>query len=129
MEDGLFRKGESTMKRVVIVNTGGRRLLLAEKGGYDSFVAFLKDRIEGLKEEKIIVEVVTSVEEAMKFFSRMGVLIFITLGMLNEARRIKESHPWLRVIVFTGLLPEDEVILFHKRWLSGDPVQMLVSGV
>lgn len=68
------------------------------------------------------VEVVPSVavlREKFSGFPRPDVVIFRTCSMLVEARAIKREFPRAKVIVFTGAMPDDEVILVHKRWNIG----------
>ena len=111
------------MKQVVIVNAGGWGSLSAEKGDYDEFVGYLQ-RILDAAEEKVRerlekaaeVHVVRSVKEALDILDGHGVLVFMTRGMLGEARRIKARYEKMVVVVLTGLIPSDEVIILSKGW-------------
>lgn len=126
-------------KRVVIVNAGGFGRLDASNGDYDGFIGLLSRFLDTLtqnapvtgKEEKaVIVEVVTSVEEAEGRVNQGQVdcLIFITRGLLAEAKRIKMKHPHqgLKVIVFTSLMPENDLILLDKSWLSSEALKAVI---
>jgi hypothetical protein len=118
----MSEKREVPMKKVVIVNAGGRGKLSAAEGSYDTIAMGLKRWFEEaespIKPGTKIVEavVVSSMEEAMEKFGT-EVLVFLTAGMLEEARKFKRSHKDIKVIVLTGLIPEDEVIIVDKNWL------------
>ena len=122
------------ISRVVIVNAGGRMQLSAEAGDYDQTVDFLVRTLTGLKSvtpperNRAEAKVVTSVEDAdMELqHGRVDVLIFMTLGLRHEAERIKTQYPKVKVIVLTGLLPDDEVVLVDKSWLNVDLVRGLL---
>lgn len=114
------------MKRVVIVNAGGRLALSAERGDYDNLVESLQRLINGF--ESCQGEVVNSVEAARGLLDRTDVVIFVTAGLLGEARRIKQSHSRIRVIVLTGLVPGDEVIILSKLWYTPDLIRDAVMS-
>ncbi len=121
------------MKRVLIVNAGGRLSLSAEAGSYDQTVENLQRQINGLQrldgtDEKIAtVEVVESVEVAEKQSNTANVIIFVTAGLLDAAQSIKSKHPHLRVIVFTGLIPEVEVIVLSKQWWTLELIRDIIT--
>ena len=122
------------MKNVVIVKAGGRLSLSADKGSYDTIVDSLQRQITGMEkfghpDEKLAtVQVVDSVEAAKQLLDRAEVMIFVTAGLLYEARSIKEANPRLRVVVLTGLIPEDEVILVAKQWWTPDLIRDVITG-
>ncbi|OGZ33325.1 MAG: hypothetical protein A3I88_00145 [Candidatus Portnoybacteria bacterium RIFCSPLOWO2_12_FULL_39_9] len=110
------------MKKVVIVREG--QWGLVKKESYEEFIEILKEILEKAvspdgKEKIAEVEVVeTSAEALLKL--RMGgidTLIFISRDKLAEARQIKKVHRRLKVVLFTGLIPEEEIILVDKGWL------------
>jgi hypothetical protein len=55
-------------------------------------------------------------------------VIFVTLGMRYEAKMMKKQHPNVRVVVATGLLPDDEVIIMHRNWLTPQEFHILSSS-
>ncbi len=121
------------MRKVVIINAGERMSLSAEKGSYDSMVGSLKniiDRIKQTSDEKIEVEVLDSIDSGELGHTELDtdvlILIFVTAGMLRKAREIKARFPRIRVIVLTGLIPDDEVTLISKRCISSDLVKSLI---
>jgi hypothetical protein len=122
------------MKKVVIVNAGGRGDLSAEKGSYQSIVDYLgrevnKLTLMGKPNEKIAeVQVVNSVQEARNLIRQTDVMFFMTAGLLPEARNMKQENKRAKVIVMTGLLPEDDVVMFDKAWFSSPAVDSLVRG-
>ena len=48
--------------------------------------------------------------------------------MLTEAREIKKRNPWMKVVVLTGLLPDDEVVVVDKAWLDQHLCDTLVES-
>lgn len=82
------------------------------------------------EEPRATVEVVTLAElrEKLKRIpGRPDVVIFRTRDMAREAHAIKREYPHARVIVFSGLLPEDEVIFVDKGWdLSAEATTSIV---
>jgi len=114
------------LTRVIIVKAGGRMSLSADAGDYDSMIEFLERTLNGFKsvtepeQNCAQATVVNSVEEAESAVEegRADMLIFLTLGLRHEADRIKKQHPTVKVVVLTGLLPDDEVVLVEKEWMS-----------
>lgn len=109
------------MQTVVIVNAGAWRDLSAEHGSYDAFVEHLRRTCanverepDGVVRELVQVHVARSVEEALAKLDDKGVLVFVTRGMLGEARRIKHQHPKIRVVVLTSDVLDDEVLIVDK---------------
>jgi DNA-binding NarL/FixJ family response regulator len=126
-------------QRVLIVNEGGWGGV--EKETYNSIVHSIKQLLEKAtkkdyhsgKEKKRakFVTVVGSIEEAMEKV-RMGdvdVLIFNSSSMIFEARKIKKEYRQLKVIVLTGLLPDDELILLNKAWIFSPGKSILETVV
>jgi len=115
-------------QRVVIVNEGAWGEVTKES--YDSFVRFIKREIERAMrrypssgEEKKRAEsviVVESTDEAIKRLDMndVDILIFNSRGMIPEAREIKRKYRRLKVILLTGLIPDDEIILMDKGWIA-----------
>jgi len=77
-----------------------------------------------------IVEVVPTVDalhEKLRDFPRPSVVIFRTRDMIPEARALRRENHDVRVIVFTGLIPDDEVVIVSKAWaLSGDALRSVI---
>ena len=122
------------MRRVAIVNAGGYRDHSAEKGSYDSIVENLKWKLEQarIKERDsdegrpaAEVRIVKSSEEALPWLHDEGTIIFVNRGLLGEAQRIAKWHPRLRGILMTGLLPEGEVILASKEWVTLELIEKM----
>jgi len=119
------------LKRVVIVNAGERMLLSAKKGSYDTYVNAFKRGVDNINEdtkEKSLapVEVVKSIKEVK--LEDVDVLIFVSLSMLLEAREIKKKFPHLKIMVATGLLPEGEVVIVDKSWLTPELLYEFSTG-
>ncbi|MDP3771692.1 MAG: hypothetical protein Q8R16_05310, partial [bacterium] len=47
------------------------------------------------------------------------VVVFLTLGLVEEMRQIKRLYPNVKIIGFTGAFPRDEIILVPKQWNLG----------
>ena len=117
-------------RRVFIVKEGGSHGMSAEKGDYDRFVGELlrilrielpKPGTNGKESERLCeVAVVPSTEEALNELAGSyfrGVLVFVSKGMLWKAEQIKKAHRDLRVVVFSGTSPENEVLTISKAVL------------
>ncbi|OGC47426.1 hypothetical protein A2713_02330 [candidate division WWE3 bacterium RIFCSPHIGHO2_01_FULL_35_17] len=109
------------MRKVIIVQEG--QWGIVTKKNYDEFIKILKkiveNAVDGNKERIAEVEVVETSAEALTRLEmkRIDTLIFISRDMLAEAKKIKKVHHRLKVVLFTGLIPEEEVILVDKGWL------------
>ncbi|KKT25252.1 MAG: hypothetical protein UW11_C0031G0005 [Parcubacteria group bacterium GW2011_GWA2_43_9b] len=110
----------------------GGRLAFVSEGGYgmvtqaeyDDIAESMVSSYQRLKkadtEEKIFtsVEVISSVEEAERKVRRgeINILVFLTRGQVQNARRIKTAYPYVKVAILTGLIPDDEIIWVSKAW-------------
>jgi len=115
-------------KRVLFVNEGSWGSVKKEE--YDILIGSLKRLLERAtkkdyrsdeeKKRAKSVAVAASTEEAMEEVKKnhVDVLIFNSRSMIPEAREIKRQHRRLKVIVLTGLIPDDEVVLMDKGWIS-----------
>jgi len=74
------------------------------------------------------VESVETFKEAKERVSKgdINVLVFISRSMIPEAREIKKANRKLKVIVLTGLIPDDEIIIISKLWINRNLVESLV---
>lgn len=117
-------------QKILIVNAGGRGALSAANGDYDTWATSLhmyfeiaeRGRVEaaarhGRTVEPMSVEVVKSTE-GIEVDEGLRAVIFLSLSMENTAQRIKQARPDVNVIVVTGLIPNDRVIVFEKDWIS-----------
>ena len=53
-------------------------------------------------------------------------LVFLSRSMIPAAQKIKAQRPRWDVIVFTGLIPEDEVKVVQKNWLDVNFVKQVL---
>ncbi len=121
-------------KNVVIVKEGTYGGVKQED--YDEIAEIVRRVLEGLtrknssnllEEEKVFasVEVVNTAEDARnKSLNNLDILIFLTLAKTEVARAIKKERPQTDVIIYTGLIPDDEIIWINKGW----PLEVL-SGI
>ena len=121
-------------KRVVIVDEG--RWGMAIKKDYDGVVKAIKWMLERAtkkifgKEGKRagFVKVVDTTEMVLEMIKSndVDVLIFNSRSMISEAREIKRKYRHLKVIVLTGLIPDDEIILVDKGWIGSQFLETVV---
>lgn len=125
------------LQKVVIVQEGQWGIASRQGGDYDGWEKTLGRAIESARREDPVThekEKVAEVEfatlsDAMEMVSRsrVDVLVFDSRSMLHHARKVKQAYPKLKVVLFTGLIPEDEVILVSKGWPLGiDMVRRII---
>lgn len=121
------------MKKIVIVKEGSWGSLTRQE--YENWVDLVKRIMEGAeevnplthqKEKAAEVEVVETLSDALKQLGTTDILVFVTRGMLSEARKVKRGHPRVKVVLFTGLIPDDEVILVSKRWAKPEVIRTIL---
>ena len=119
-------------RTVVIVDQGAWGIM--KPGEYDEGMRQLEETLcalrmnprTGKEEPAATVRRVPNLN-ALKEGSTPDVVIFRTRGMLDAARAYKREHPGVNVIVFTGLIPDGEVLLVSKGWaLSSEAVRSIV---
>ncbi|MDO8470384.1 MAG: hypothetical protein Q7S63_00195 [bacterium] len=113
------------MKKVFIVDAGQWGMFNRAKGDYKDTNELLIRILE--KEGEVAVEVVNDAELALQKIGSSvpeedTTLLFTTRGMFRDAQEIKEQHPGLKVVVYSGLaddLPRDKgVVVLEKT--AGD---------
>jgi len=63
------------------------------------------------------VEVVDADTAAKKAQNHeVDILVFLTHSQAEEARAIKKAHRHVKVVIYTGHIPDDEIIWVNKRW-------------
>lgn len=119
------------MKRVIIVGEGtwGQ----ATPGDYKDLVELFRDSLGGAvdsysipgsdqaENEKIFrVEVVATAVEAEQIIKSAALnqpiekVIFVSRGMELIAERLAATYPQIRVIIFSGLVPEGKIVWVNK---------------
>lgn len=117
------------MKRVIIILEG--QWGTQEKGHYKQYAEAIKRTIEGIKrresrgpdEEEIQVAEVEIIDTYRQVRERIiktniDILIFLSRSMISKAKNVKKLWPSKDVLVLTGLIPEDEIIILNKTWVS-----------
>ena len=109
--------------KVAIVKAGEWGILSQAEGDYDYLVERLTDTVDqattgsGPDASKAAESrVVGSTKEALSWLGRRGVIVFVSRGMCREAQQVASEYPGIRVVLFTGLVPEGEVIFISKGW-------------
>lgn len=74
------------------------------------------------------VETVETVEDARERLSRGGVdvLVFNSRSQISAARELKRAFPNVPIIVMTGLIPKEEVIIVCKSWLTNQGARHII---
>ena len=101
-------------KKVIIVKQGYWGDM--REGEYEAMISLLERRSV---DEGVEVKLAPTFADAQDLLKQeeASSLVFISRGMLHEARQIKDNYPKLRVVVFTGLLPEPEEYPFSLEGL------------
>jgi hypothetical protein len=121
-------------KKVIFVNAGGYGDVSASKGDYDKIIASFSEELEGMTQlatvgegrEKVATTItVKNTDEAIALIKGGGdhSLVFLSRSMIPKAREVKRSYPKIRVVVFTGLIPDDEVIIVSKGWVGSSDLE------
>jgi hypothetical protein len=110
--------------KVAIVKQGEWGGLHQSAGDYDLLTEELERRLrdepdrthpDRPDERHFDVKVTRNTQDALAWISGSGdAIIYISRSMIAEAKRVANEYPRLRVIVWTGLLPESEVIFVYK---------------
>lgn len=78
-----------------------------------------KDTQTGEMIPRVNVEVVENETEARtRLFRqpRIKTVVFCSRGLVEAARRTKQEFKTTSVVVFTGLVPDDEILFVRKTW-------------
>jgi hypothetical protein len=106
----------------------------ASKGDYDVLITSFSEELEGMTQlatigegrEKVATTItVKSTDEAIALIKGGGdhSLVFLSRSMIHKAREVKKLYPKIRVVVFTGLIPDDEVIILSKGWIGSSDLE------
>lgn len=127
------------MKRVLIVLEG--QWGIATEEDYKRIARSMKESIErrevvkdGKKERLATVIIVGTLGEAEKILQdmpinyRIDVLFFLSRSAISQARAIKKKYPLLLVVVLTGLVPEDEIVIVNKNWAMPEFLEDLIRS-
>lgn len=127
------------MRKALIVTEG--QWGIAVKEDYQRIADSMKESIErreiernGRKEKLAVVDVISTLVEAEKMIrdapvnDRVDVLFFLSRGAISQARAIKKKYPLLLVVVLTGLVPEDEIVIVNKTWAMAEFLEDLIRS-
>ncbi|HEY4694898.1 MAG TPA: hypothetical protein VIH52_02965 [Candidatus Nanoarchaeia archaeon] len=94
------------MTKVLIVKEGEWGLLSSERGDYDAWAGLVQRKVS----ESAEAVTVNSFDDAQTLIGWGGIdkVIFLTRGMIDKARQVKQAYPDIRVVVFTGLYNWEE---------------------
>ncbi|PIR97933.1 MAG: hypothetical protein COT89_01625 [Candidatus Colwellbacteria bacterium CG10_big_fil_rev_8_21_14_0_10_42_22] len=116
-------------QRVAIINDGQWGRMERNRGDYDvltkALVKKLSKATNAHGEPEGEVQTFESTTEAMQWLqggTRTGIVIFTTRGMVDVAKRLAVENPRLLVFLFTGLIPEAEVVFVSNDIIHQDEV-------
>ena len=86
---------------------------------------------DGYANYEVTTKTVETTKEATDYLDGIccGVtkkLVFLSRSMIPTAQRIKVQQPRWDVIVFTGLIPEDEIKVVQKNWLDARCIKQIL---
>lgn len=98
---------------------------------YQEQIEMYKKILDGVKDAKgnklAMVEIIETAEEAKRRAKmEADIVIFISRGMEEEAERFAEAFPRIKVVVFTGAIPDGKVIWVSKGWIGRDEICNIV---
>lgn len=132
-------------KTVVIVREGTWGGITQERKDED--VAMLKRVLETptvrfktgepnkKEEQRADVEIVATTDDARKRLVNrnplVDVVVFDSAVNISDARALKRERPRLTVVVLTGMIPKDEVLILSRDWLDGgkDSIETMQSVI
>jgi hypothetical protein len=106
-------------RRIAIVSAGEWGSAKRAEGHYDELEQTFFRALEAAettsfnsvkKERAADVKMVASAEDALQWVGSFGTIIFMTRGLIHDAKRIARDRPSVRVVVYTGLIPEGEIV-------------------
>ena len=118
-------------KNIVIIKQGGWGSI--SKKDYDDIAVFLKKMLKrisnqraelsvGLAELKVdIVNSLSDIEDRLGVLNDIEVIIFLSRSEIETAKELRKKYEHIRkVIVLTGLIPDDEILIVEKACLTDD---------
>ncbi len=133
------------MKRIIIIQEGQWGSLKHED--YQDFVDYLVNILSNIKrefdgcfskkgEKEAVVEVVATSAEAEAQIrqqaanARIDIVIFVSRDMSTTAERFAKMFPKTKIMVFTGLIPDGQVVWVDKKWLMSPEIlkNIVLSG-
>jgi len=81
--------------------------------------------------KRLAIEIIPNSDETLDraIRHRGSVIVFLTRHMIQKAREIKEKHPDIKVVVFTILMPRDEITIIGRIGLSKESLEHIILGV
>lgn len=123
-------------KRIAIINQGEWGMMEQSQGDYDPIVGALEGMLStimdpllhvGREPPKGEVRVIDDAVEAQRWLRDGDIAIFITRGMISVAKRLAAERPRLKVFLFSGLVPNGEVVFAPKGIIPNeDALEQLI---
>jgi len=108
-------------KRVFIVAEGQWGMVTSEeyKEQVERYRRILEEAKDFQGNRAAEVTIIDTIAEAEKrLATEADVVVFISRGVEKAAERIVREHPRVRVIVFTGLIPEGKIVWVRKMFTA-----------
>ena len=117
------------IRNIVLVKQGGWGQVT--KPEYEDFISYMKRNIEKIESNiEIKFDVVDSlddIKDRLTVLNDIHTLIFISRSEIETARKIRKQYSHINnVIVLTGLIPDDEILIIEKPWLTEGLLKWLV---
>lgn len=116
--------------RVVFVRQGTWGITTQEEE--DGYLEVIKLSVSIIKnhgphadmEAAATVETVETSDDARRRLEQgnVDVLVFNSRSHISAARELKRHFPRVKIVVMTGLIPKEEVIIVHKAWIHGEEI-------
>ena len=77
---------------------------------------------KGKEEQRADVEIVATTDDARKRLAthpKVDVVFFDSAVNIPAARALKLEYPKLTVVVLTGMIPKEEVLILNRDWFNG----------
>ncbi|MFA5076457.1 MAG: hypothetical protein WC480_03525 [Patescibacteria group bacterium] len=120
------------MKSVTIVSAIGRSAtphLQINQDYYDTLAELIKTQLASPQIAIKIVSDITALEVLPCGQNKLQAVIFVSSGMLDEAKQLRQQHPELTVVVLSGEIPAGEIVHINIGWgLSPEIFQRIVSA-
>lgn len=122
-------------KRVVFVRQGTWGL--QDQAGEDQYREMIEEIVKRATvknpdtQKEVFAANVETVEDEAAARERLrrggvDVLVFNSRSQIGAARELKRAFPSVPIIVMTGLIPKEEVIIACKSWFTEDGVRHII---
>lgn len=79
----------------------------------------------------VSIEVVGTLQEALESIQALSfpdMVVFNSCSMENAAKQLNLRYPKIKVVILTGLMPENTIAWVPRSWLHGDMIRDVFCG-